>query len=193
MLSCVKAKICRFRCLVPLRHSPTLAQLTVIQQQEDSSFLMRLRLITQALQEDASTAQVSIPPAFPSSFLLTVGSYSLEFVKKSWDWPGNFPNLEKVCKIEISSGKIGFFLKLQQVPYKWIFFVAQILFNLTRLFAVHHGKSFVPASFFKVLIDHLSEGDALKIWWCWRENNRDVVVGEKNSWNVVVVVVEEKH
>ena len=41
---------------------------------------------------------------------------------------------------------------------------------------MHHGKSFVPASFFKVLIDHLSEGDVLKIWWWWRENNRDVVV-----------------
>ena len=122
MLSCVKAKICRFRCLVLLTHSPTLAQLTVIQQQEDSSIPMRLRLITQALQEDASTAQVSIPPASRSSFSLTVGSYSLEFVKKSWDWPGNFPNLEKVCKIEISSGKICFFLKLQQVPYKWFFF-----------------------------------------------------------------------
>ena len=168
MLSCVKAKNCRFRCLVPLTHSPTLAQLTVIQQQEDSSIPMRLRLITQALQEDASTAQVSIPPASPSSFSLTVGSYSLEFVKKSWDWPGNFPNLEKVCKIEISSGKIFFFfLSYNKCLTSEFFFIAQILFNLTRLFAVHHGKSFVPASFFKVLIDHLSEGDALKIWWWW--------------------------
>ena len=75
MLSCVKAKIRRFRCLVLMTHSPTLAQLTVIQQQEYSSFPACLRLISQALQEDASIAQVSIPPSSPSSFSVTLGSY----------------------------------------------------------------------------------------------------------------------
>ena len=77
MLSCVKKKICRLRCLVLMTNSPTLAQLTVIQQQEHSSFPTCLRLITQALQEDASTAQVSIPPSSPSSFSLALGSYRL--------------------------------------------------------------------------------------------------------------------
>ena len=38
----------------------------------------------------------------------------------------------------------------------WIFLfrAGQILFNLTCMFAAHHGKSFVP-SVFKVSIDHL--------------------------------------
>ena len=39
------------------------------------------------------------------------------------------------------------------MPYKSIFFVGQILFNLARMFAAHY-ESFVPA-FFKVSIDHL--------------------------------------
>ena len=108
MLSCVKAKICRFRCLVLMTHSPTLAQLTVIQQQEYSSFPTCLRLISQALQEDASIAQVSIPPSSPSSFSLTLGSYRvLNSSKKSL--PSNFLNLDKVCNIEISSGKLFIF------------------------------------------------------------------------------------
>ena len=108
MLSCVKAKIRRFRCLVLMTHSPTLAQLTVIQQQEYSSFPTCLRLISQALQEDASIAQVSIPPLLP--FLVFIDTWfvqSLEFVKKSL--PSNFLNLDKVCNIEISSGKLFIF------------------------------------------------------------------------------------
>ena len=81
MLNCVKAKNCRLRCPVLMTHSPTLAQLTVIQRQEHSSIPTCLRLITQALQEDASTAQVSISPASPSSFSLTLVSYR---VLNSW-------------------------------------------------------------------------------------------------------------
>ena len=34
------------------------------------------------------------------------GSYSLEFLKKSWNLPSNFSDQEKVWKMEIKSGKI---------------------------------------------------------------------------------------
>ena len=159
MLSCVKAKICRFRCLVPLTHSPTLAQLTVIQQQEDSSIPMRLRLITQALQEDASTAQVSIPPASPSSFSLTVGSYSLEFVKKS-----------VFFKATTSALQVNFFSLLKSYS------ISHVCLQCTMEKAL-----FLHLFLRSLLITRLSEGDALKMWWWWRENNRDVVVVEKNS------------
>ena len=48
-----------------------------------------------------------------------------------------------------------FFSKLQEVFYKGTCFrFGQILFNLARMFAVHHKKSFVSA-FFKVTVDHL--------------------------------------
>ena len=48
-----------------------------------------------------------------------------------------------------------FFSKLQEVLYKGTCFrFGQILFNLARMFAVHHKKSFVSA-FFKVTVDHL--------------------------------------
>ena len=46
-------------------------------------------------------------------FLIFINTWfvqSLEFVKKYWDLPGNFPDLEKVCKIGISSG--NFFFKV---------------------------------------------------------------------------------
>ena len=48
---------------------------------------------------------------------------SLEFLKKSWNLPSNFPDLEKVSKIEIESGKNGkkFFWKVQQVLLHWNF------------------------------------------------------------------------
>ena len=165
----VKSSICSLRSPVPWTNSPTLAQPTVTLQQEHLSLPTRRRLFTQALLEDASTAQVSIPPASPSSFLLTFGSYSRGFLKKAWNLPSNFPNLEKVCNIDISSGQeklflffvcfvclfvclflfVFFFSQLQEVPYNWIFFVGQIFSNLARMFAAHYE------SFFKIPIDHL--------------------------------------
>ena len=105
----VKLSNCRLRSPVPWTNSPTLAKPTVTLQQEHLSLPTRLRLFTQALLEDASTAQVSIPPAYHSSFLLTVGSYRvLNSWKRAWKLPSNFPNLEKDCNIDISSGKIVF-------------------------------------------------------------------------------------
>ena len=44
--------------------------------------------------------------------LLTGFVQSLEFLKKSWDLPSNFPDLEKVWKIEINYGENGKSLKL---------------------------------------------------------------------------------
>jgi len=73
---------------------------------------------------------------------------SREFLKKSWNFPSNFSDPEKVWKTEIKSGKMvksrEFFSKLQQVLYKWIFCrFGQILSNLARMFAAHHEKDFV--------------------------------------------------
>ena len=89
---------------------------------------------------------------------LTVFLQSLEFLEKSWNLPSNFPDLEKVWKIEIKSWKNGkkswvFFESCNKCITGEIFFcVGQILFSLACiLFAVHHGKSFVPAFFFKGL------------------------------------------
>ena len=81
---------------------------------------------------------------------------SLEVLEKSWHLPNNFPDLQKVWKMEIKSGKMLFW-KLQQVLYKGNYRrFGQILFNLACEFAAHHEmKSFVPAVFFKVFIDHL--------------------------------------
>ena len=56
------------------------------------------------------------------------------------------------------------------MPYKSIFFVGQILFNLARMFAAHY-ESFVPA-FFKVSIDHLFD---------IRESGKKIIVLEKKS------------
>ena len=131
MLSCVKAKICRFRCLVLMTHSPTLAQLTVIQQQEHSSFPACLRLITQALQEDASIAQVSIPPSSPSSFSLTLVSYRV--LNREKVFAQQFSKPGKSLQYRDKFWKIVYFCSAPRKPMK---------------------KSFVPA-FFKVSIDHL--------------------------------------
>ena len=86
---------------------------------------------------------------------------SLEFLKKCWNLPSNFPDLEKVWKMEIKYGKIVkslefFFLssKLQQVlSRKWnIICFGEILFNIACAFIAHHAKSFVPAFFMSLLI-----------------------------------------
>ena len=68
---------------------------------------------------------------------------SLEFLKKPWNLPSNFPDLEKVWNIERKPGETVkslkfFFSKLQQVFLKWFYFLrfGQILFNLARTFAV---------------------------------------------------------
>ena len=96
-------------------------------------------------------------------FLIFINSWfvqSLEFVKKAWNLSNNFPNLEKVCNIDISSGKIVclfvcfFFSQLQEVPYDWIFFVGQIFSNLARMFAAHY-ECFVPAFLRFLLITYL--------------------------------------
>ena len=89
-------------------------------------------------------------------FLVHLGFVqSLEFLKKSWNLPKNFPDLEKVWKIEIKSWKNykESFLKVTVVLYKWNFFRAgQILFNLACTFAAHHGKSVVSSIFFRSLL-----------------------------------------
>ena len=85
---------------------------------------------------------------------------SLGFWKKSWNLPSNFPDLKKVWKIKMKSGKMVqildfFFSKLRQVLYTWFFFrFGRILFNLARTFAVRHGKKLCPC-FFEVPINHL--------------------------------------
>ena len=48
--------------------------------------------------------------------LLTGFLQSLEFLKKSWSLPSSFPELEKVCKIEVKSWKHG--------KKSWFFFKA---------------------------------------------------------------------
>ena len=85
--------------------------------------------------------------------------HSLEFLKKSWNFPSNFPELEKVWKMEIKSLKNGkkswvfffFFKATTRTLEVTLFRFGQILFNLARLFATHHENSFAPA----FSIDHL--------------------------------------
>ena len=74
--------------------------------------------------------------------------------------PSNFPDPEKVCKIEIKSGKmvkrLQFFV-FESYKCSISFFVcfSHILFNFGGRFGVHQGKRFVPA--FSRSIDHLMD------------------------------------
>ena len=79
-------------------------------------------------------------------------------MKKSWNLPSSFLNLEKVWK----NGKkswVFFFSKLQQI-YKWFF----VLFwsNLIQS-QLYDERSFIPA-FLKVFIDHLVWKKKLLFW-----------------------------
>ena len=68
----------------------------------------------------------------PQSVLhLTGFIQSLEFLKKSWNLPSNFPDLEKVWKMEIKFGKMFFFSFKAIAGALWVHFfsVGQILFN----------------------------------------------------------------
>ena len=114
------------------------------------------------------------------SKLKTVGFVqSLEFLKKSWNLPSNFPDLGKVWKIEVKSWKNGkkswVFLKaVQQILQKWIFF-----FVLVKSYSISpacHGKSFVPAFFFKFSIDHLFHNlESGKINYCFGKSLEKVL------------------
>ena len=59
-------------------------------------------------------------------FLLKTGrlEQSLVFLKKSWNLQSNFPDLERVCKVEMKSGKM--------VKSRSFFSRVQILFNFAR-------------------------------------------------------------
>ena len=77
---------------------------------------------------------------------------SVEFLKKSWNLLSNFPDLEKVWKMEIVEIKYGkmVFSKLRRVLYNFFWFWS----NLNRSRPYVCKKSFVPA-IFMVFIDHL--------------------------------------
>ena len=85
-------------------------------------------------------------------------------MKKSWNLPSSFLNLEKVWKMEIKSGKmvksLEFFFSKQQQIYKWFF----VLFwsNLIQS-QLYDERSFIPA-FLKVPIDHLVWKKKLLFW-----------------------------
>ena len=66
---------------------------------------------------------------------------SLEFLKKSWNLPSKFLDLEKFWKIEIKSGKMVkkmFKATKSALQVKCFFPVGEIIFNLTCTFAAHH-------------------------------------------------------
>ena len=94
-----------------------------------------------------------------TSYQSTVFVQSLEFLKKTWNLPSYFPDMEKVWKMEKKSGIMVkslefFFSKLIRQDFiSEIFRVGQILFNLAPTFAAHHEKKIFLA-FFKVSVDH---------------------------------------
>ena len=77
---------------------------------------------------------------------------SLEFLKKSWNLPSNFPNLEKVWKTVIKFGKmvksLHFFQSYSEYFLSGIFFVLVKSYSISpvRLQRIIR-KSFVPAFF----------------------------------------------
>ena len=101
---------------------------------------------------------------------------SLEFLKKSWNFPSTFLDLEKVWKVERMSGKMiksvrFFFSKLAQVLHKWLYFS----FWSNRI----HSRPYVCSAsrekrcfyFFKVCIDHLFDN---------LESGKKIIVLEKS-------------
>ena len=103
---------------------------------------------------------------------------SLDILKKSWNLPSNFPDLEKVLKIEIKCKKkmvkrleCFFFEQLQQVFYKWIFFFVLVKshsISPVRLECITERALFLHY-FFIVSINHLfynlDSGEKKKLFW----------------------------
>jgi len=88
----------------------------------------------------------------------------LEFLKKSWNLPSNFPDLEKVWKIEIKSRKSGkkswvFFFKAttRALPKNIFHFVKSfwILPYICSAWKHSATKQALFPHFFKVCFDHL--------------------------------------
>ena len=84
---------------------------------------------------------------------------SLEVLKKSWHLPSNFPDLEKVWKMEIKSGKMLFF----QATASALHFISEIFVVLVKSYSISpvrlqrimKWKALFLRFFFKVYIDHL--------------------------------------
>ena len=95
---------------------------------------------------------------------------SHEFLKKSWNLHSYFPELEKVWKIEVKSGKMVIFIfirgillnqsfffsfsKLQQLPYKLFFIVLVKSYSISRVYCSASWKK-LCSYVFEVCIDSL--------------------------------------
>ena len=104
---------------------------------------------------------------------------SLEFLKKSWNLPSNFLDLEKVWKIEIKSGKMvkTFFLKLQQVSALQVKFFSCWLNHIqSRLYVCSASLiKLCSCSFFKVSIAHLFDNwESGKRSYCWKKSGKNL-------------------
>ena len=99
---------------------------------------------------------------------------SLKFLKKSWNLPSNFPDLEKVWKVERMSGKMAkivkFFFQSCNKCFisDYIFRFGQIVFALARTFAVHPEKSVVSTFLRSVLTTYLITS-SLEKHYCFRK------------------------
>ena len=88
---------------------------------------------------------------------------SLEFLKKSWSLPSNFPDLENVWKIETKFGKmvksLDFFFQSYNKCFIRVFLrFGQILFNLVHTIAFYREKSLFLRFLRSVLFDKLESG-----------------------------------
>ena len=101
-----------------------------------------------------------------------------------WNFPSNFPNLEKKSGKMVNSLGFFFFSKLQQVLYKWNFHFDQILFNLARTFAVRCEKSFV------LLITYLITFSLEKEIIVWKKNMEKSLEFwiQKSAWTLYTCV-----
>ena len=101
-----------------------------------------------------------------------------------WNFPSNFPNLEKKSGKMVNSLGFFFFSKLQQVLYKWNFHFDQILFNPARTFAVRCEKSFV------LLITYLITFSLEKEIIVWKKNMEKSLEFwiQKSAWTLYTCV-----
>ena len=116
------------------------------------SFILKFTPIKRKLRHNAQRGKTSSHWSHQCHFHATSfgqGSYqSLEFLRKSWNLPNNFLDLEEVSKMEITSGKMAKSLHS--------FCFGQILFKLAHMFKVQHEKSFAVVFLRCLLITYLT-------------------------------------